>query len=1023
MVTTVFCDLTGSTGLGERLQPEVFREVLTRYYETARPVFEAHGGVVQKYIGDAILAVFGIPRLHEDDARRAVEAADELRRILPTLNQELERNRGVRVAIRIGIHTGEIAIGGSNQGGFELLGDVLNVASRLEQLAAPDEIIIGETTWWLVRGIVTVEPLGPVTLRGRAAAVSAYRLLSVFPPAADQTPNLDVGMIGREQEQAWLRMAYERAVRERTCHLVTVLGPAGIGKSRLISEFASTVAKEATVLRGRCLAYGNGITFWPIAVAVRQAAGISADDPPAAAKARLSALLGAQEQADRIVARVAELLGLIEPSAAQENAFWGVRRLLEVLANRRPLILIVDDLQWAEPTLLDLIEYIAGQSREAPILIVCLARPELLDDRPTWGGGKLNSTSMLLCSLTEAESSQLVSYLLGSGLAPDVKAAIVRTAEGNPLFIEELVASAEDGGRFPAIGDLPLGHAGEPTMPPTIQAVLAARLDRLSPEERAVLERAAVVGINFPLTGLLEFSQDMTHARMSEILETLVRKELIRPYTPDLFPGEGFRFRHALIRDTVYAAIPKDRRAELHERLADLQERALGDRAKEIEEITAYHLSKAYRYRTELGPPDERTWRLGRRAGEMYAAAGRRAARRGDVPATVSLLNQAVALLPEDHPARPEVLLVLAEALEGAGEVDQAATVIATAIDAAKRAGDVGRVAHAVLGRLMLQSYTELETLLNEGQREIENVFETFEQLGDDSGLAIGWRLIAEISCTSGDCTSARDAIERAIEAARRAGEQRLEARALGRACWVVFFGPAPLDEVVAYIEPILSWAERTGSRRLEADALRVLARVHAMRGNFTEARELLGAANTITTRLGEVLFGPWNANIGGFVELLAGDYEAAERAVRRSYETHARFFGVSGHSASLAGMLARILVALDRLAEAEHFAAISERFAASKDVDAQVKWRRARSRILASRSRLAEAERLAREEVAVADGTDWLDLRAEARMDLAHVLRRAQRPEEAHRVVDEAVELYERKGNLVAARSVQALV
>jgi len=1019
-ITVLLCDVRDSTGLGERLQPEAFRSALTQYIEAARTVFEAHGGTVYPPSGDGILAAFGIPKLHEDDALRAVRAAVEFRDALPALNRALERELGVQVAVRIGINTGEIAVEVGAQRQPPLLGDVPNIAARLEHKAAPGEIVLGVATWLLVRDLVSVEPLGPLTLPGRSEPVLAYRLHSLVTRPSAQRPTVEADMIGREQELAWLRLAYDRTRRERTCHLVNVLGPEGIGKSRLASEFARTVAGEAAVLRGSCLSYGKGMTFWPIAVAIRQAAGISGNDPPEVARSRLAALVGGQDQAEQITTQIAQLVGLTEPGGdARDSTFWGLWRFLEVFAGRRPAVLIIDDLHWAEPTLLDLIEYVTNHSRQSPLLIICLAREVLLEDRPTWSGGKLNVSSMLLSALTHVEAGQLVAQLAGRRPLPSTATAtIVQTAEGNPLFIEELVATTLDRGSRvaarPAAESLDKG-----SVPPKIRALLEARLDQLEPEERMVLERAAVVGVHFSVAAVLSISEDLTGEHLETILDTLVAKELIRPHAPDVTAGSAFRFRHGLIRETAYNTLPLRPRAMLHERLADFSARTLGDRAREVVEVTAHHLREAHRYRTRLGPADEHGQRLARRAGELFAEAGRRASLRGDIQATVSLLNQAVELLPDDHPNRLETLLVLAEALGGAGDLGQATSRLETAIKAARKAGDSGLMMHAVLGRLTLQWYTDLETTLHQGPGEVEQAARVFTQLGDDDGLSNARRVLAQIQVTTGRCAAARETIGLAIDAARRARNQRLEASALGWACWITWFGPSPLSATIAEAESVLAWAEHIGSRHLEAHALRVLARAHAMRGDFPKARALLGTASTITIRLGEVLYGA-DANSAGFIELLARDYPAAERHLRHSYETLARF-GTKNQSAAVAGLLARVLVAQDRITEAEHFASISQRTAASKDVDSQVKWRRARARILASRHRFADAERLARQEVAVAAQTDWPDLQAETHIDLAHILRLADRPKEAHRLVHEALELYHRKGNLVGARMAEA--
>ena len=406
-VTVVFSDVTGSTALGERLDPESLRRVMGRYFDEMQAVVERHGGTVEKFIGDAVMAVFGIPVLHEDDAVRAVRAAAEMRERLAGLNEELERDWGVTIAVRTGVNTGEVVAGDASSGGQRFAtGDAVNVAKRLEEAAPPNEILLGETTHRLVRDAVKVEAVEPLELKGKGERVSAYRLLSIEPGAEGRARRLDSPMVGREREQALLERAYERAAGERGCHLFTVLGAAGVGKSRLLAEFLKGLGDNATVVGGRCLPYGEGITFWPLLEVLRKLYG---DELVSAIETRLAG----DENAELIASRVGAAVGLAESAGATEETFWAVRKLLEAQAHEQPLVLVFDDLQWGQPTFLDLVEHIADWSRDAPILLICLARPEFLDDRPGWGGGKFNATSVLLEPLSDEDSAELVLNLLG----------------------------------------------------------------------------------------------------------------------------------------------------------------------------------------------------------------------------------------------------------------------------------------------------------------------------------------------------------------------------------------------------------------------------------------------------------------------------------------------------------------------------------------------------------------------------------------------------------------------------------
>jgi hypothetical protein len=449
------------------------------------------------------MAVFGIPTLHEDDALRAVRAAAELRERLVDLNEELERNWGIRVETRTGVNTGRVVTGSAET---LATGDAVNVAARLEQTAAPGEVLLGETTYTLVRDAVSVEPVEPIELKGKRERTRAYRLLEVRAGAAGRERRMGSPMVGRDRQLALLLRAFDNATSDRACHLFTILGSAGVGKSRLAEEFLGSLPAQTRVLRGRCLPYGEGISFWPLAEAVREAAAIAEDDDAARAVRKLASLLAGEESADAMAERVATLIGLIEAiPGGEEEAFWAVRKLFERLADNEPVVAVFDDIHWAEPTFLDLIEHVADWSREAPILLICLARPELLDRRPTWGGGKLNATSLSLEPLSAEESELLIANFLGQAkLVGEARTRIAETAEGNPLFVEEMLGILIDDGRLVRRNNhwVATGDLANISVPPTIQALLAARLDRLEHEERSVIERASVEGQVFHLGGI-----------------------------------------------------------------------------------------------------------------------------------------------------------------------------------------------------------------------------------------------------------------------------------------------------------------------------------------------------------------------------------------------------------------------------------------------------------------------------------------------------------------------------------------
>jgi AAA ATPase domain/Adenylate and Guanylate cyclase catalytic domain len=542
------------------------RALLARYFERMKAIVESHGGTVEKFIGDAVMAVFGVPHVHEDDALRAVRAASEMRDALPELG----------VQARIGVSTGEVVTGTEER---LATGDAVNVAARLEQAALPGEILLSGETLRLVDGAVEAESVEPLGLKGKVAPVGAARLLAV---SGETRRGHETPMVGRETELKRLRDAFEQATHDRSCQLFTVLGAAGVGKSRLAHEFLNGV--DATVVRGRCLSYGKGITYWPVVEVLRQLDALPSD-PSAATPLR--SLLDEDGQ---------------ETSA--EEIAWGFRKLLEEQARERPLVCLFDDVHWGEETLLDLVEHVADLSRGAPILVLCMARPELLDRRPGWGGGKLNATTVLLEPLSAAETEVLLDSLGASD--SELRTKVNLAAEGNPLFVEEMLALAG-------------GSPGrEVAVPPTIQALLAARLDQLEASERSVLECGSVEGRVFHRGAVQALAPEQPH--VPQRLVALVRKELVRPDIPQLAGEDAFRFRHLLIRDAAYEALPKASRAELHERFAGwIGER--GQELVELDEVVAHHLEQAARYKIELGQPDVD---LAQRAAEGLATVGRR---------------------------------------------------------------------------------------------------------------------------------------------------------------------------------------------------------------------------------------------------------------------------------------------------------------------------------------------------------------------------------------------------------------
>jgi DNA-binding SARP family transcriptional activator len=556
-VTVLVAELANAPALADVLDPEPLRAILDRYTELTRTVVQRHGGSLASLAGDTTLAVFGVPEAHEDDALRAVRAAFEMRERVGVLNDGLLPEHGLFLELRSAVATGEVLV---KPGSDELVtGRAVAEAEQLGRRARTGQILLAGSTHPLVRVVVGAEEVPPDEAGGIAGA---FRLVELLPDMYGRALRLDSPLVGRRRQLAALAGAFESAVAEQALYLFTLLGQAGVGKSRLVREFADGVEGVATVLLGRCPPYGEAITYWALSEALHDA-------------------------------------GLPEPELGDEPAS-SVRVIFERLAHARPLVVLLDDVHWAEAAFLDLIEAVAESARESPILLVCVARPELLDSRPGWAGGQRNASSVLLEPLSETESERLMDNLLGeSDLDETIRDYVVRTAEGNPLFVEELLATLVD-------RDVLRREAGRWTttevaaipLPPTIQALIAARIDRLPEGERTMLELAAVGGRRtFHRDVVAELAPDELRADVDALLLALVRKELVRPQPAQ---EHGFSFRHQLIRDAAYGSLPMQVRAEMHERLAELAGRAERG-GPEVEDLVRYHRDQAQRHRAALG--------------------------------------------------------------------------------------------------------------------------------------------------------------------------------------------------------------------------------------------------------------------------------------------------------------------------------------------------------------------------------------------------------------------------------------
>jgi class 3 adenylate cyclase len=950
VVTVLFADVVGSTALSEATDPEALRARMRSYFEDLRAIVERHGGSVEKFIGDAVMAVFGIPTSHEDDALRAVRAAAEMRTAVAAHGLEA----------RIGVNSGEVVVGG--EGETLVTGDAVNVAARLEQAAGAGEALIGAQTRALVRDAVRVEAVEPLTLKGKAEPVAAYRLLDVISDAAPLARHLETPLVGRERERQRLWRDYEDAVADRTCRLFTLLGPAGIGKSRLVADFLQRVGDDADVLRGRCLSYGEGITYWPL-VEILVAIGVEPDS----------------------------VIGTSPPET--QLAF---RRLLEARASERPQVVVIDDLQWAEPVFVDLVEHVADLSRDAPIFLLCVARTELLDVRPGWGGGKLNATSLLLEPLGAAECDELMRRLVDDApLAVELRDKITAASAGNPLYVEEMLAMVRE-----------RGGGDEIAVPPTIQALLQARIDSLDGDERVVMERGAVEGEVFHRGAVSELSPAPVRDGVETHLATLVRKELIRSTSPTFPEDEGFRFRHLLIRDAAYESLPKATRAELHERFADwLSNHDLVER----DEIVGYHLEQAHRYRAELDVGAADLTALAERASDHLASAGRGALERGDVNAGRSLFRRAFALLTEGDPRRGVLAPDLALSLWETDELDEAARIIADA----RRASDpiVAAIATVVENTLDFMAGGSIPT--DERMARLEDAHAILEAAEHDEGLGYYWWSVAGEKWVRLLAEETAAACERGLHHFERAGHERRTDDLLWWIRSAYVFGPTPVREAIERVEALYEAAGDSLVPR--AGAATTLARLLAMQGDFERARELYAFGRDVYLAAGMAVSAAGVTMHGAWIEQRAGDLEAWEKMLRTGYEELERL-GNRAFFATIAVYLAQCLYLQDRFGEARDLCVIVREQSPGDDLINHVYADAIEGSLLSLDGRHEEAGELLRRALELVEITDFFFARSAIRLLQAEAQVRAGDADQAARSAADAVALLDEKGDLTGA-------
>jgi DNA-binding SARP family transcriptional activator len=990
--TVVFAELAARPAAASQLDRELMEELGRGFRAIAGDCFDRHGGSIERHEDALTVAIFGLPFLHEDDGLRALRAASELDAELSDLTAHLlGGGSGFEARVRIGVSTGEV-VAGEASGGHPAAIEPMRGAARLVELAAPGEILIDDATYSVVAEGVGVERRAPADREGKAAFASVRRVTEVAPVGATRPPR-GAAMVGREMELAQLRQTFEWAVRRRAAYLTTVLGAAGIGKTRLALAFAQALDEKATVLTGRCLPYGKGITYWPLREILVDAFGGDLEQG-------MEDLLAGDADAALIASQLAGAAGFADTDVAVEEIRWAARRVLEALARDRPIMLVLDDLHWAEPTFLDLVQYLLELSSQAPMLLLCLARPELLDERPGWAGGQPNSSSLLLDALPDDDARALLRMLADEArLDAADEQRVLTAAEGNPFFLEQIVATLAEGRR---------DHEALP-LPATIQALLATRLERLGPGERAVLERAAVIGKDFEQGSVAALLPREARPPLARHLEQLARKRFIRSAPASASGDAGYRFDHVLVQEAAYRAIPTPLRAELHECLADWLERPAVEGRVEAAEIVGYHLEQAYRYRAELGDGDAAADLAGR-AAKALTAAGRAAWTRGDMPASANLLGRAAALLPPAHVERREILPDLAKARMEIGDLESAENLLEEAMRIGERTGDWRLSARATVARELRQALSN-RTPIADSYRIVERVISTLEQADDAAGLADAWLHLSYLDLWLGRSTQARAEAQRAAEYARQAGDRWREAAVIDQVAFT-YMTSAPVSKALRQLTALRHRVglDRGGRARIDLS----LARGLAFQGRSTEARELCRNATTALEEMGMSLLALYSAIDRAEVELLAGDAHAAEAQLRPALE---RLQMTGAHAPYFAALLGEALGRLGRDREAEHAAVQAKDAAVEDDPGTQIVARTALARVRAHQGRLAEAERLAREAVDISLRTDWADRQADSFTRLAEILEAAGRERDAAGALRQALERYEHRENIVGAR------
>jgi class 3 adenylate cyclase/tetratricopeptide (TPR) repeat protein len=991
-VTVLFCDLANSTELSERFDAEVTHDLLSRYFTLMHDCVVSHGGMVEKFIGDAVMAVFGIPVVREDDPLRAILAATAMRAALSELNDQLSYLGNLQLGIRIGINTGEV-VTTEQPAGAQMLatGSTVNLAARLEQHAGQGEVLLGPQTYQTVTSAVVTAPIGPLQLKGIAAPIVAHRLVEIQPGSQPLSRRLDGPLVGRVSQLRALDLILDRCVRERSCVLLRLFGDPGVGKSRLAAEYERLVRRRGGVVAvGRCRPYAQGPSLLPLADALRPLTEVAADD---------SARAPEPDTARAIAALGAGILHDGAPGADVTGVAWAAGRVIESAGRDRPVLLVFDDLHWADPMLLDMIRQVAGQVQQATVIILCIARTDFVAQWPAWGDEMANVVTHLLGPLSARDMRTLVG-MLSDLSAHDLAMSetIVERAEGNPLYAEQLVAFLEDG-------------ADPGRLPPTISQLIGARLDLLEASQRTVLCAASIVGRDFTLGALGVVSPGLggpaPGRELDLMLSALIRRRLIQRAGALIDSDINCRFTSTAMREAAYERVPKRVRADLHERLADWLESADEGSALLGGEVIGSQLEQAYLTLSDLGPHDVRSREIGRRAAEHLSAVGVKALRRSDMRRAASLLERANSLYPDGAPARAACMEGLAEARIAIGDVGSGLQMMRRSRQVARRLGDAAVVAHA---RLQLAYLEQPGTQFTASFTVAKEVLPIFESSHDELGLARAWLRIGQVLQSQGRFGAAIDTLNRALGYALAADAELERASVLGALALSLWQGPEPVHLAIGQCRSLRA-EHSTAGLAARAALSCPLAVLLATAGEAGSARELIADAQKIINEIGHAYAAATVPIFAAAIESLAGESERAVSLLEDA-ERQCSALGDAQLRATAQAERARALLELGQIDDAFLAGEISAGMTLMPVRTAGL--RGVIARALAIRGQHAAARQACDEALAAANRTDSLDCQATALLDMAYVHAEAQRYRAACSAAERAWQVFGRKEHVV---------